>query len=100
MNKELKIIGVFYGFIVLIFWIIGLKYSIIKQEKLMNQERLNHKQEILDVKKVVIEMDNEIKVYLEIIESLNEYADEYDSYRNNIEQKEQLLKDLIRNTKR
>lgn len=98
MNKDLKAIAIFYGFIILIFWIVVLKYSLYKQELEISNIKQKQALELIEVKKVVISMDKEINVLYELIDSLNKYADEYDDYRSNIEQKEYLLKELIRNT--
>lgn len=83
MNKDIKALLAIYTILILVGWNIGLKYEV-KKEK-------NKK---LEAMKIAIELNNTTESYIEMLHSMNRYADEVDNELKHIYHTQQLIKDL------
>lgn len=91
MNRDIKALISIYLIIVLFCWIIGLKISHNKQVEKLNQD-------ILEVKKIALEVNKSNDEYISMLQSMNEYADSLESELEEYKYLEKLKKDLDRNT--
>lgn len=83
MNKDIKALLAIYTILILVGWNIGLKYDV-KKEK-------NKK---LEAMQVAINLNKATNDYIEMLESMNRYADEVDNELKHIYHTQQLIKDL------
>lgn len=79
MNKDIKALISIYTILILIGWNIGLRYDVEKE-----------KNKKLEAMQVAINLNKDNNVYIEMLESMNKYAD---SLESDLEQNK-LLKDL------
>lgn len=91
MTRDIKALISIYLIIVLFCWIIGLKISHNKQVEKLNQD-------ILEVKKIALEVNKSNDEYISMLQSMNEYADSLESELEEYKYLEKLKKDLDRNT--
>lgn len=91
MTRDIKALISIYLIIVLFCWIIGLKISHNKQVKKLNQD-------ILEVKKIALEVNKSNDEYISMLQSMNEYADSLEIKLQEYKYLEKLKKDLDRNT--
>ena len=83
MNKDIKALLAIYTILILVGWNIGLKYDVEKEEK-----------KKIEAMKIAIELNNTIESYIEMLHSMNRYADEVDNELKHIYHTQQLIKDL------
>lgn len=80
MNKDIKALMAIYTILILVGWNMGLKYEVKKEEK-----------KKIEAMKIAIELDNTTESYIEMLHSMNRYADTLES---DLEQNK-LLKDFL-----
>ena len=83
MNKDIKALMAIYTILILVGWNIGLKYDVKKEEK-----------KKIEAMKITIELNNTTESYIEMLHSMNRYADEVDNELKHIYHTQQLIKDL------
>ena len=83
MNKDIKALLAIYTILILVGWNIGLKYEVKKEEK-----------KKIEAMKITIELNNTTESYIEMLHSMNRYADEVDNELKHIYHTQQLIKDL------
>lgn len=83
MNKDIKALLAIYTILILVGWNIGLKYEVKKEEK-----------KKIEAMKIAIELNNATESYIEMLHSMNRYADEVDNELKHIYHTQQLIKDL------
>ena len=64
MNKDIKALMAIYTILILVGWNIGLKYDVKKEEK-----------KKIEAMKIAIELNNTTESYIEMLHSMNRYAD-------------------------
>ena len=83
MNKDIKALMAIYTILILVGWNIGLKYDVKKEEI-----------KKLEAMQVAINLNKANNDYIEMLESMNRYADEVDNELKHIYHTQQLIKDL------
>ena len=83
MNKDIKALMAIYTILILVGWNIGLKYEVKKEEK-----------KKIEAMKIAINLNKANNDYIEMLESMNRYADEVDNELKHIYHTQQLIKDL------
>ena len=83
MNRDIKALISIYTILILIGWNIGLKYDVEKE-----------KNKKLEAMQVAINLNKANNDYIEMLESMNRYADEVDNELKHIYHTQQLIKDL------
>ena len=83
MNKDIKALISIYTILILIGWNIGLKYDV-EKEKIKKIEAMQ----------VAINLNKANNDYIEMLHSMNRYADEVDNELKHIYHTQQLIKDL------
>ena len=83
MSKDIKALLSIYTILILVGWNIGLKYEV-KKEKIKKLEAMQ----------VAINLNKANNDYIEMLESMNRYADEVDNELKHIYHTQQLIKDL------
>lgn len=83
MNKDIKALMAIYTILILISWNIGLSYKVDKEFE-----------EKIEAMQVAINLNNANNDYIEMLESMNKYADELESELENIYNTQKLIKDL------
>ena len=83
MNRDIKALMAIYTILILVGWNIGLKYDV-EKEKIKKIEAMQ----------VAINLNKANNDYIEMLESMNRYADEVDNELKHIYHTQQLIKDL------
>lgn len=83
MNKDIKALLAIYTILILVGWNIGLKYEVKKEEK-----------KKIEAMKIAINLNKANNDYIEMLHSMNRYADEVDNELKHIYHTQQLIKDL------
>lgn len=83
MNKDIKALLAIYTILILVGWNIGLKYDVKKEEI-----------KKLEAMQVAINLNKANNDYIEMLHSMNRYADEVDNELKHIYHTQQLIKDL------
>ena len=83
MNRDIKALISIYTILILIGWNIGLKYDVEKE-----------KNKKLEAMQVAINLNKANNDYIEMLHSMNRYADEVDNELKHIYHTQQLIKDL------
>jgi hypothetical protein len=91
MNKQIKEIASIYIILILTIWLCYNNYEISKQLQSL-------KDEVIEVKKVAIELNQDNSNYSIMLNSMNKYADELESDLREYRYLEKLKKDLSQHT--
>lgn len=83
MSRDIKALMAIYTILILIGWNIGLSYKVDKEFE-----------EKIEAMQVAINLNNANNDYIEMLESMNKYADELESELENIYNTQKLIKDL------
>lgn len=83
MNRDIRALMAIYTILILVGWNIGLKYEV-KKEKIKKLEAMQ----------VAINLNKANNDYIEMLHSMNRYADEVDNELKHIYHTQQLIKDL------
>ena len=83
MNRDIKALMAIYTILILVGWNIGLKYDVEKE-----------KNKKLEAMQVAINLNKANNDYIEMLHSMNRYADEVDNELKHIYHTQQLIKDL------
>ena len=83
MNKDIKALMAIYTILILVGWNIGLKHEV-EKEKIKKLEAMQ----------VAINLNKANNDYIEMLHSMNRYADEVDNELKHIYHTQQLIKDL------
>ena len=83
MNRDIKALMAIYTMLILVGWNIGLKYDVEKE-----------KNKKLEAMQVAINLNKANNDYIEMLHSMNRYADEVDNELKHIYHTQQLIKDL------
>lgn len=89
MNKDIKALMAIYTILALTGWNIGLKISHKNEIKKLNNE-------LFEAKKVAVEINQDKDIYIEMLRSMNNYADGLESELNEYKYLEKLKKDLAK----
>lgn len=83
MSRDIKALIAIYTILILVGWNIGLKYDV-EKEKIKKLEAMQ----------VAINLNKANNDYIEMLHSMNRYADEVDNELKHIYHTQQLIKDL------